>query len=199
MKAIFKLALFTTLATAFDFAEIGDKVADFVEDHTMTRAEADAVAKKHKFRKLDKHQLGNYNDAHHRMRATRTKLGLPLTFSDPSSPILGAPHVGAGQNGIYVAMLAVAEGLMFQPGYNSCYSSIEGSLLSWDTFSVVLIHVYMPWYWSDLLVVTMDTITLSSGFYSYCDVDKLMTTCTKLVTVEGISELASRAVGAIFF
>ena len=57
----------------------------------------------------------------------------------------------------------------------------------------------MPWYWSDLLVVTMDTITLSSGFYSYCDVDKLMTTCTELVTVEGISELASRAVGAIFF
>ena len=55
MKAIFKLALFTTLATAFDFEKIGDKVIDFVEDHTFTRAEADAVAKKHKFRKLDKH------------------------------------------------------------------------------------------------------------------------------------------------
>ena len=26
-----------------------------------------------------------------------------------------------------------------------------------------------------------------------------MTTCTKLITVEGLSELASRAVGAIFF
>ena len=199
MKAVFKLALFTTLATAFNYSEFSDKAINFIEDHTMTREEADAVAHKHKFRQLDKHQLARINDSHHRMRATRQKFGLPLTFSDPDSHILGAPHVGAGASGFYVAMLAFAEGLMFQPGINACYSAIEGSLLSWDTFSVVLIHIYMPWYWSDLLVVMMDTITLSSGFYSSCDVDKLMTTCTKLVTVEGISELASRAVGAIFF
>ena len=199
MKAIFKLALFTTLSTAFDFSEIGDKAISFVEDHTFTRAEADAIAKKHKFRQLDQHQLSRVDEAHHRMRATRTKLGLPLSFSEPNAKIAGTPTVGAGASGFYVAMLAVAEGLMFQPGYNACYSAIEGSLLSWDTFSVVLIHIYMPWYWSDLLVVMMDTITLSSSFYSSCDVDKLMTTCTKLVTVEGISELASRAVGAIFF
>jgi len=98
-------------------------------------------------------------------------------------------------------MLGVARGLMYHPQatHNACFSAIEGSLLSWDTFGVVFIHVYMPWYWSDLQVVMMDTITMSSDFYSSCDVDKLMTTCTKLVTIEGISELASRAVGAIFF
>ena len=97
-------------------------------------------------------------------------------------------------------MLGGASGLMYHPGtVNSCFSAIEGTLLSWDTFSVVVIHIYMPWYWSDMQVVIMDTITMSSDFYSSCDVDKVMTTCTKLVTVEGISELASRAVGAIFF
>lgn len=97
-------------------------------------------------------------------------------------------------------MVGVAAGLMYHPGtVNACFNAIEGSLLSWDSFSVVFTRIYMPWYWSDFQVVIMDTITMSSDFYSSCDIDKLLTTCTKLVTVEGASELASRAVGAIFF
>ena len=45
----------------------------------------------------------------------------------------------------------------------------------------------------------MDSITMQADFYTSCDVDKLLTTCTKLVTVEGLSELAARALGAIPF
>ena len=119
-------------------------------------------------------------------------------------PRVGAgPNVGAGYenlNGFFASVMGMASGLMYHPGtVNSCFSAIEGTLLSFDTFSNVIIHLYMPWYWPELQVVIMDTVTMSSDFYSSCDVDKLMTTCTKIVTVEGISELASRAVGAIFF
>ena len=97
-------------------------------------------------------------------------------------------------------MLGGAEGLMYHRGVaNRCFNAIEGSLLSFESFGPVFINIYMPWYWSDLMVVIMDTVTMSADFYSSCDVDKLMTTVTKMITVEGISELAARAVGAIFF
>ena len=97
-------------------------------------------------------------------------------------------------------MLGAAEGLMYHRGVaNRCFRAIEGSLLSFSSFDNIFKNLYMPWYWPDLLVVVMDNITMSSDFYSSCDVDKLMTTCTHIITVEGISELASRAVGAIFF
>lgn len=103
-------------------------------------------------------------------------------------------------NGFIGGMLGAAEGLMYHPGTtNKCFSSIEGSLMSFDTFTVVLVHIYMPWYWSDLQVVCMDTITMQADFYSSCDIDKVMTTATHLVTVEGLSELGSRALGAVFF
>ena len=45
----------------------------------------------------------------------------------------------------------------------------------------------------------MDTIILGTDFYTRCDINKLLVTSTKFVTIEGLSELASRAVGALFF
>ena len=137
-------------------------------------------------------QKTRVTEAQHRIRATREKLGL--------KKVGNAQNDYSGLNGFFAAMMGGAKGLMYHEGaYSPCYSAIEGSLMSWDSFTVVFINIYMPWYWSDLQVVIMDTVTMSSDFYSSCDVDKLMTTCTKLITIEGATELASRAVGAIFF
>ena len=94
----------------------------------------------------------------------------------------------------------MAAGLMYHPGtVNSCFNAIEGTFLAWDTSLDVIIKLYLPWYWADFQVTIQDTVSMMSDFYSSCDIDKLFTTLTKLITVEGISELASRAVGAIFF
>ena len=172
-------------------------MVEFLEDHTFTRDEAAQIAKKNKFPKLNLKQSRSAKEAQHRVLATREKLGLPR-INAADGPNVMNNYEGAG--GALSFMLGVAQGLMYHEGTrNSCYNSIEGSLLSFDNLPTVIVHVYMPWYWSDLQVIIMDSITMSSNFYSECDVDKLMTTCTKIITVEGVSELASRAVGAIFF
>merc|ERR1719273_496616 len=103
-------------------------------------------------------------------------------------------------NGFAAGILGAATGLMFVPGAtNRCFNTIQSSLFSWDNFGMTFTRIYMPWYWADLQIVMQDSITLGTDFWTQCDIDKMFVTCTKLITVEGLSELGSRAVGAIFF
>ena len=140
-------------------------------------------------------QLADHEAAQHRARAHREKLGLPMVGAGPN-----VKKNYENLNSAVAVVLGAAHGLMYHPGtVNSCFSSIEGMLISFDTFTVVLMHIYLPWYWSDFQVILMDTITLGSGLYSTCDIDKFLTTTTKFITVEGLAELGSRALGAIFF
>lgn len=152
MKATILLAaLVANFATAniIDKAkEAPMKLLEFVEDHTFTKEEAEEISRKHHFRKATPSQERSAKDSHMRIRATREKLGLPM---------LGDPRVSSDYtgSGFISAMLGAAKGLMYQPsdGHNHCYSSIEGSLLSWGSFSTVFKNVYMPWYWADVQIV----------------------------------------------
>lgn len=95
-------------------------------------------------------------EVHHRIRATREKLGLPRVGSGPN-----VRQNYEDLNGFFAGGIGCAEGLMYQPGtVNACFNAIESTFLSWDSFGTVLSRIYLPWYWSDVQVVIMDTITL---------------------------------------
>lgn len=85
MKAtILLVALIANIATAFDFKEVPHKVSEFVHAHTFTREEAEAIAHKHRMPKLNAQQRQRVNEAHHSIRATREKLGLPRLGAGPN-------------------------------------------------------------------------------------------------------------------
>ena len=190
------IILFTALVATLASASVFEQFSDFVKAHSFTKEEAAAIAAKHKFKKIDNiHHERAVNESQHRIRARREKYGLPNPVQGPN-----VQNMYQSMEGGISVLLGAAEGLMYHMGVaNRCYNAIEGSLLSFESFGPVFMNIYLPWYWTEAMISIMDSVTMSADFYSSCDVDKLMTTCTKLITVEGASELASRAAGAIFF
>ena len=186
-----KVTLLLALVATFASANILDSFTKFVEDHTLTKQQAYDMTHQRKVAKLSASQQQNAQDAHHRIQAHREALGLPL--------YRGRDDWQAATGFISVIM-GIVTGLMYHPNsYNPCYNAIESSFLSWDTFGVIFGKAYMPWYWSQVQYILQDTIVLNANLYSVCDIDKALVTMTSLITVEGLSELGSRAVGAIFF
>ena len=169
-----------------------------MKDHTYTREEAYAISMKNagKIRRMTPAQEAHALDTNHRVRgAYREKLGLPIVGAGPN-----VQESYRNLNSGVAVVMGTAAGLMYHyKESNPCFAAIEGTLISFDTFTIVIAHLYLPWYWADFQVVLMDTTTLMSSLYSKCEIDKFLTTSTKFITIEGLSELGSRALGAIFF
>ena len=89
---------------------------------------------------------------------------------------------------------------MYQKGAKGrCRDSAEGFLISLDTVGASLSHVYLPWYWADLITLGSDMTALSSSLYTHCSVDKLYTTLSHIPTVDGATSLIGRLVAAMNF
>ena len=58
---------------------------------------------------------------------------------------------------------------------------------------------YNPSVWADILQGQSELVQLSSSILSLCETNILLNTLSKLLTVEGTSELAARMAGSLLF
>ena len=69
-------------------------------------------------------------------------------------------------------------------------------VIGFDTSTDIFAKLYIPAFWAEGQVQLQDLVSVSSGVFVNCNIDKMLGTLTHLITVEGVSELAGRAVGA---
>ena len=79
----------------------------------------------------------------------------------------------------------------------NCFSSLAGFMGTADALATCFTKIYMPWYWSEAMINMQDANALLSGFFIECKVDKMFYTVTHLISVEGVVELAARALGSV--
>lgn len=60
-------------------------------------------------------------------------------------------------------------------------------------------EIYLPWNWVDLAIIAEQGTDVSATIMNECDFNKLNHTLTTMISWEGLSELASRVVGALPF
>ena len=76
------VTLLATLATSTSITEeiagLPMKLYHFIDDHTVSKAEAKEIAHRHRFQKNDSAKRLQAVNSHHRAKATREKLGLPI-------------------------------------------------------------------------------------------------------------------------
>ena len=60
----------------------------------------------------------------------------------------------------------------------------------------IVLRSYMPWYWSELMINFQDSNALLGNFYLECKLDKCFTSISHIASVEGLTELGSRAAGS---
>ena len=96
--------------------------------------------------------------------------------------------------GLTGLLLGVASGIQYNPasGTSDCFTTVEGLSISLSTAGHVLSHIYLPWYAPEGMQLFQDSTALVAGFYTNCKMDKLITSLNGLVSVEGLSTLASR-------
>lgn len=98
-------------------------------------------------------------------------------------------------------VLGVFNGFQYQSGNGAasgCLSTVSGFMQSTENFGLLFSKAYMPWYWSELVYNVEDFAATNGGIYEACEVGKLFTTLSGLISLEGAMELLSRATGNIF-
>jgi hypothetical protein len=149
----------------------------------------------------------NSHDAHHRIQGRRMANGRPPL---PKLHELQRDHHRLGQstvqetfegldNSITIIMGFVG-GFVYTPGVvNVCADNIFDSLGAWINAVDDLKKIYMPWVWPEVQVTIQDIAGTAQATIYVCDVNKLFTTLTHLITTEGIAELGSRVAGVAAF
>lgn len=127
----------------------------------------------------------------------RRKLGMRRIGEGPNSNVMAEFEVLGGAS---AAAMGAVKGLMYHPGQsNSCSDGFGGIFVNADTLAGIVVHLYEPWYWSDFIVTIQDLIALTSNVYSSCNMDKLLLTITRLISIEGVTAIIGRASGMIYF
>lgn len=91
-------------------------------------------------------------------------------------------------------------GFVYTPGTESeCANEFFTYASSWVNGVDDISKIYMPWYWPEVSVSLTDIVATGQRVIYGCDVNKLFTTLTHLITTEGIAEAGARIAGAAPF
>jgi hypothetical protein len=129
--------------------------------------------------------------AHHNLRAQRERLGLPKMGAGSNHDLQSTYTEMGGLTGL---MLGVASGVQYNSaaGTSDCFTTVEGFSVALNSVGHIISHIYMPWYAPEAMQLFQDSTALTAGFYTTCQMDKLINNLTGLVSVEGLSTLSAR-------
>ena len=97
-------------------------------------------------------------------------------------------------------LMAFMDGFIYTPGKESrCAVSIFHALTSWMNSIDIFTKIWMPWYWPRFQFILQDILYAGTVVDIDCDLTKLFTTITGLISFEGVSELGARVAGAAPF
>lgn len=91
-------------------------------------------------------------------------------------------------------MLGVSSGVQYNTaaGFSPCFTTVEGFSTALNSAGHVIAHLYMPWYAPEGMQLFQDSTALIAGFYTTCQMDKLINSLSGIASVEGLSTLAAR-------
>ena len=92
------------------------------------------------------------------------------------------------------------DGMIYTPGESSACSDaiFTGLGAAINTIDTVK-KIYLPYYWPNFQANIQDMLASGSGAVQDCDLNRLFSTVTKMITTEGLTELAARLAGAAAF
>ena len=192
MKSTFAVACFVAINSAN--ANLLDDAKQFFAELPVTRQEAikkagGSTTFSHRIPTLTQEHMAV--EAHHNLRAQRERLGLAKIGAGSNHDLQSEYTTMGGLTGL---LLGVASGIQYNPasGTSDCFTTVEGLSISLNSAGHVLSHIYLPWYAPEGMQLFQDSTALVAGLYTNCKMDKLITSLNGLVSVEGLSTLASR-------
>ena len=173
---------------------------DFWNSLPVTKADALAKYGKAKHIEMNPTHRQALAQAHHNVRATRERLGLPLLGSDLLGKQEGYDSFES-MEGFNGKVLGFMKGLQYNQaaGPGLCFNTVESTLYASSNLFFVLSKMYMPWYLPEVQLIIQDNIALFGGFYHDCDMNKFFDSMTAVISQEGMSALATRAMVASKF
>jgi len=147
---------------------------------------------------LTKQQRHQAISAHHNIMERRDRLGMPKIKLGHQ---VGGPVVGQNYKNLASFsgwILSLVGGLQYNQngGTSSCYDAFESAVIGLDTTTDIFAKLYIPAFWSEGQVQMQDLVSVTSAVFVDCNIDKMFGTMSHLATVEGLSELGGRSLGA---
>lgn len=202
MKTVFSIALLSAVATA-DWINQVQRYHGFLEStFGLPVTRRDALNKFHpnhkrQFKKHPNHEM-IMEQATHSVRAQRVRLGLPKIAAGDGDSESSYENL----EGFLGRTLGIFQGMQYSTsggGNSACFTAIESLLLASQNAISLMPKVILPWYSSEVQLVTQDFIALNAGWYTDCEVSKFFNTMTGLASSEGLSEMGARGSGSYMF
>jgi hypothetical protein len=101
-------------------------------------------------------------------------------------------------NGFNGWLLGLSQGFQYNDasGTSLCTTTIASGAYASSAAGHIFSRIYLPWYWSEALQVTQDSIAIFGNVLNNCQTNKFINAITTLISVEGVTTLTGRVGGA---